>query len=1002
MHRPLRTALALAASLSLSACAVPHLSLPKLPRFEHAPRAPKPAAPVAPVAPAEPTASKAARHPFAFSVPHLFPKLETRASPAAVRKVGEWPQVRSDITPDPDFRFGALPNGMRYAIRKQSIPPGQAALRLRFDAGSLMETDAQSGLAHFLEHMAFNGSKAVPEGEMVKILERLGLAFGADTNAATDFNETVYKLDLPRTDADTVDTSLMLLREAAGNLTIDPAAVDRERGVVLSEERARDAPAYRVYKDRLAFWLKGQRPPQRLPIGKVEVLQTAPAALISDFYHTWYRPDRAVLVAIGDFDPAEMEAKIKARFGDWSATTPPPAEPDLGAVAPRGPEAKLVVESGAPLSLQIAWMAPPERAADTAAKRRSDIVERLGFAVLNRRLSSMARAPQPPFLGAGAFKSQQYHAAQVTLLTVNAEPARWREALTAAAQEQHRAVQYGVRQDELDREIDEMRASLKADAAGTATRTPSEMASEVVDSLDDDEVVTSPTQDLDSFELAVKGLKADQASAALKAAFKGDGPLVFMTSPKPIEGGEAALMAAYQAADKTEVAAPTAPVQVAWPYASFGAPGKVVETRDIADMDTTFVRFANGVRLTIKPTHFQDDEVLVRVNVGGGRIDLPKDRPSMAWAAGAFIEGGLKQISAEDMERVLASRVYGARFTIADDAFALTGETRPDHLDTQLQVLAAYVSQPGWRPEAFEQIKGRGKTIHDQFEATDSGVLSRDLAALMHAGDPRWAFPTREQIASAKLADFRNEVSPDLATGALEVVIVGDITVDKATDLVAETFGALPPRPEPVAASESQRQVGFPAGVSQPVERTHKGRADQAMGYLAWPTTDFYADPQGARDTAVMGEVLELRLIDELRESQGATYSPQVSYNHSYVWPGWGYVSANVEIAPEKLPAFFTDVRKIAADLRAKPPSPDELERAKKPRLDQIEKARETNGYWLGELSGAQADPRRLDVIRAIIPGTERVTADDVQRAAQRILKDERMWMLEVRPEAQK
>ncbi|WP_309646323.1 insulinase family protein, partial [Phenylobacterium sp.] len=190
---------------------------------------------------------------YALSLP--LPKFglgKDRPAPTATKmKPGEWAQARSDLAPDPDIRFGALPNGMRYAIRKQSIPPGQAALRLRFDAGSLMETDKQQGIAHFLEHMAFNGSKTVPEGDMIKILERLGLAFGADTNASTDFDETVYKLDLPRTDDETVDTSLMLLREAAGNLTLDPAAIDRERGVVLSEERARDTPPYRVYKSRL-------------------------------------------------------------------------------------------------------------------------------------------------------------------------------------------------------------------------------------------------------------------------------------------------------------------------------------------------------------------------------------------------------------------------------------------------------------------------------------------------------------------------------------------------------------------------------------------------------------------------------------------------------------------------------------------------------------------------------------------------------------------------------
>jgi zinc protease len=260
-------------------------------------------------------------------------------------------------------------------------------------------------------------------------------------------------------------------------------------------------------------------------------------------------------------------------------------------------------------------------------------------------------------------------------------------------------------------------------------------------------------------------------------------------------------------------------------------------------------------------------------------------------------------------------------------------------------------------------------------------VVSRDLASLLHPNDQRWVFPSREQIADAKLDDFKSIVSPALTSGPIEVVIVGDITVEKATQAVARTFGALPPRPAQ-AATTGQRDIGFPAGVDKPVVLTHKGRADQSIGYLAWRTTDFYANPQRARDTAVMGEVLELRLIEELRESQGATYSPNVAYSHSFVWPNWGYVSASVEIPPEKLPAFFDDVKKIAADLRTKEISADELARAKKPRVDQIEKARETNGYWLSELSGAQADPRRLEATRAIISGTERVTAADVRTSA--------------------
>lgn len=922
------------------------------------------------------------------------------AQPAAGNRAAPWPQATSDLKADPAIRFGTLPNGMRYAIRKQSIPPGLAALRLRIDAGSMMETDAQQGLAHFLEHMAFNGSKNVKEGEMTRMLERLGLAFGPDTNASTSFGETIYMLDLPRTDAETVDTALMLMRESASNLSIEQAAVDRERGVVLSEERARDTPGYRIVKERIAFWLKGQRLPQRMPIGKVEVLRSAPASQVADYYHRYYRPERAVLVAVGDFDVDAMEAKIRAQFGDWRGQGPAGADPVQGRVQPRGPEAKLVLEPGASLSLQIAWVSRPDLSPDTAAKRRRDLTETLALAALNRRFSRLARGAEPPFLGANASRFQQEDEADIAVVSVAAEPSRWAEALAAAEQEHRRALTYGFRQDEVDREIEEMRALLRTAAAGAATRRQPELAHEIIASLDDHQVVTSPADDLAHFEAAVKGLTAETVSAALKTAFRGSGPLVFMATPRPVEGGEKTLLAAFQASQKTPVAAPPAASAVTWPYESFGPPGQVAERREVADLGATFVRFANGVRLTVKPTKFRDDEVLVRVNVGDGLMDLSPERQSPAWAGSAYIEGGLKKIATDDMERVLAAKVYGARFGFGDDAFVFQGSTRTGDLPTQMQVLAAYVAEPGFREEAFLRMKTAGKTIHDQFESTDSGVLSRDLSGLLHSGDRRWTFPSREEIANARLDDLVGQVAPHVGQGRIEVVITGDVTLEDAIAATAATFGALPPRPDPAPVPEASRKVSFPKGGGPPVVLIHKGRADQSIGYIAWPTSDYWADPQRARETAVLSEVLQLRLTDELREAQGATYSPSVGVNHSLVWQGWGYVAASVEVPPERLQAFFDDVARIVADLKAKEPTADELARAKKPRIERLQKSRVTNQYWLAELSGAQFDPRRLDAIRETIPGTEKVTAADVRRAAQTWLKDETAFKLVVRPEA--
>jgi zinc protease len=496
----------------------------------------------------------------------------------------------------------------------------------------------------------------------------------------------------------------------------------------------------------------------------------------------------------------------------------------------------------------------------------------------------------------------------------------------------------------------------------------------------------------------VKGLKAETVTAAVREVFHGEGPLVFLATPQPVQGGDQAVLAAFTAAQQVAVAPPAEPKQVAWPYEDFGPPGKVAETRTVADLGVTFYRFENGVRLTVKPTKFKADQVLVQVNVGDGMLDLPADQQSPYWASNAYIEGGLKRIDVEDMERVLAAKLYGARFRIGDDSFELSGQTRPADLLTQMQVLAAYATEPAWRENAFLRIKGAGKTIHDQYDSTDQGVMARALQGLIHSGDRRWTFPSREEIATAELSDISGPITAAMAKGPLEVVIVGDVTPEAARDAVARTFGALPARPSAPSIDDAQRKVAFPQGVAQPIVLTHKGRADQSIGYVAWPTTDYWEDPARAQATAVMGEVLRLRVLDQLREQEGATYSPQVSYTHSQVWRGWGYMAVAVEVPPAKLAGFFADVEKIAADLASREVSPDELERAKQPRIEQFEKAQVTNGYWLNDLSGAQWDPRKLEFIRNYIEGTKKVTAADVRRSAQTFLKPERAFKIEVVP----
>jgi zinc protease len=941
---------------------------------------------------------------------------EQTAAPISARV---WPQTASDIAPDPNVRFGTLANGMRYALLKNATPTGQAAIRLRFDAGSLMETDAQQGLAHFLEHMAFNGSKNVAEGEMVKILERHGLSFGADTNASTDFTQTIYKLDLPKTDDDTVDTSLMLMRETASELTISQEAVDRERGILLSEERSRDSPGFRVFKQSFSFFLKDQLAPRRLPIGQAEVLKTASRDLIADFYSKYYRPERAVLVVVGDFDLDAMEGKIKARFGDWQTTAPVGPEPDMGKLANRDLEAKIAVEPGSRTSIQYGWQRPVDLSADRIAKRRDDLIWSLGLAVVNRRLERLARGENPAFIGAVVYTNNEVNSAERTTVSVNVEPDKWRDGLTVTQAEIKRAVAFGVLQTELDREIAEYRANLVALAARAETRRTTALANELIGSVDDRSVVTSPAQDLAMFEQSVQGLSAETVSTTLKRAFIGQGPLIFMSSPDPIVGGDKVLLETFKAADAQKVTPPVQEAAVTWPYSQFGPIGTVAERKDIADLDTVFIRFANGVRLTVKQTKFTQDQILVRARLGNGKLDLPKDRATASWMPGwAATEGGLKALTNEQIEKVLTGRIYGLDLSLDDDALELNGATRPADLDTQLQLMAAYVQEPGWRTQGFERAKTLYIPFNAQLDATPGGVLQREIEALLHSGDRRWAFPTKDQISATKADELKQVLEPSLTDGPAEIIIVGDITVDKAIEAVAATFGALPARPER-APVKTGWDVQFPAGTPQPVILTHKGRADQASAFIAWPSQDFVADPQEARTLRVLAQIIELRMTDELREKQGATYSPSASADASMIYPGYGYIAASVEMPPAKLEGFFSDMDKIAADLRDQPVSADELQRAKTPQLDSLEKARQTNGYWLNILSGAQTEdlrpypanvmiralantqPRsvRLDAARSVMASLAKVTAADLQKAAKTYLKPDKAWRLKVVPE---
>jgi zinc protease len=665
-------------------------------------------------------------------------------------------------------------------------------------------------------------------------------------------------------------------------------------------------------------------------------------------------------------------------------------------VTPRGGQARVHVEAGAPARVSLAWLRGPDLRPDNAATREARLVEQLALQILNRRLERIAATQTPaPFIAGLSARISLADSADITQLLAITQPGQWQAGLNVVEAEQRRLALHGVTAAELDREIQQLRTALTAAAAGAATRQSAALAEGLVATIDQDDVFTAPAENLRRFEQAAAAITPARVGAAARAIFAGD-PLLYMTSPTPIEGGETALLAAWRTAHAAPVTAGTAQQAQAWPYTAFGTPGIVAERRELAGLGATAVRFANGVRLTVKRTAFADDQILVSVRAGNGRQDFAADRPSPEWALpSAFTAGGLGRISQEDMREALAARSYGADLLVGDDAFQLIGGTRPEDFALQMQVLAAYVSDPGWRPTGWERMRGFSATLQDQAATTPGGVFGRDSGRLLHDGDRRWATPSREEMAASNIADARAVLDRALGRGPIEIVVVGDVDVEEAIRQAAATFGALPARAE---AAPGASRMRFPAGTAEPVRLSHGGRADQGLAYIGWPTAGLYADTKQARTLDLLSDVFELRLIQKIREEQATTYSPQSGHGASPVFADYGIFSAQIEARPEALAGFLRDAEAIAADLRERPISADELQRALRPRVETLQRQRNGNPWWLLALGRAQVDPRVAASIAAQIGQYEGITAADLQRAARTFLQPGRAYKLVVVP----
>jgi zinc protease len=900
-----------------------------------------------------------------------------------LKQPGRWAQDYTGRQADQSVRFGTLPNGLRYAIMHNETPSDGVAMRMRIGSGSLQERDEEQGLAHFLEHMAFRGSTNVPDGEVVHMLERQGLQFGPDTNAFTAQDETVYMFNFPKADATALHTGLTLFREIGERLNLAPAAIDAEKGVVLSEERLRDTPQYRVVKANVEAMLDGTRVPQRWPIGKVDLIKAANHDRLERYYRANYRPDNATLIIVGKIDPTEVEAQIKSMFSDWKPAGGPDAI-DMG--QPSGK--KLIgeiVTAGAPDQLSLTWVSPNDRRAETLAVDREYLIDRIALTVLNQRLSDVALKPGSPFVGAQAAVSRSLlHAGSITTIGLAASPDKWHQALDAVSAEQRMLLRDGVQKGELQRAIATVKTEFEAKAAASSTRKSADIADEIVRVTNDDGLDTSDAQDLVWAEPLFAKVGPVDVNASLKALFAGAGPVLFR-SAQAGPAGETQLAQALHGAYDRPLGAGVKEAAIAWPYTYFGKPSAVVSKTLDAKIGATTVRFANGTRLIVKPTKFEKDRIAVSVLFGNGRSGVSADRAHSLWEAPLYLLGGTSKLSTTDISHWAQStgKLTSVTLAVGTRSFDLAGITRPADLTAEMQTLVAYARDPGFRPEAFEKAKSVGPMIGGQIEGNAGAVYTRGSQALLVGNDPRFKLlPSSEDIANIAAGDLPGLLKDPLS-GQADVVIVGDVSVDDAIKATQATFASGPAAKRNLV---NEAKVSMPAPASTPFVFSHKGRADQAFYGEYFRLPDYFADPKTSNVADVAAAILETRLVDTVREKLGMTYSPQVGASTSLELKDEGYFGAMIETPPANFDSFHKLLAEQIADLARRPVAVDELARAKKPLIEGLRKKQETNGYWTGELTQLMRDPRVEARTLGRIDGIAAVTAADVQAMAAKFL----------------
>ncbi len=796
------------------------------------------------------------------------PAVSTRAEDAPLDVV---------VPVDPQITVGTLENGLRYYIRANRQPEGRAELRLVVNAGSVLEDDDQRGLAHFVEHMAFNGTLHFPRLDVVNFMQSLGMRFGAHVNAHTSFDETVYELQIPTGNPAVIDAALLIFEDFARNVTFDPVEIDKERGVVLEEWRLGLGANARMEDARFPVLLKGSRYADRVPIGRPEIIQNVTYDRLRQFYTDWYRPDLMAVIVVGDVDTAAIETSIKSHFGSIPSPASPkprpvftvPDTPRTTFLAQTDPEA-----TNTSITL-IAKMAA--RRFITLGDYRRSIVERFFAGMLNERLDEVAQSPMAPFVGAQTGRALFVRTEEATTLGAVVPQGGVERGLAALITELERVARFGFTATEFERQKRSSQLYLQIGVV-EKDKTPSQpLADEYVRNFIHAEPIPGIAYEYALSQRFTPEITLEEVNAVAKDWMPDRNRFVVLSAPAKDQASlpsEQRLASILNNGSGAPIAAYVDTVSTQPLLSSLPAPGSVVKTSTNDALGLTEWQLANGVRVVLKPTTFKQDEILFRaVSPGGTSLAGDEDVVSAEIASSAIDEGGLGAHRRIDLDRMLAGRTVAVRADIGLTEEGLSGGAARADLETMFQLVYLTFTAPRADPVAFGALTDRLKVALANQDLMPETVFNRALTAALTQDHPRARPLTAGQVGLMSL-DRALAFYKDRFADASDFifVFVGSFDLETMKPLVERYLGSLPS----TRRNETWRDVGIrpPSGV---VERQVRAGIEPRSQVSIVFTGAFQNDEVHRVVARTMGDTLSGNLQRRLREDLGGTYGVNVA-----------------------------------------------------------------------------------------------------------------------------